>query len=182
MVASNLAALTVALSGHRTLLIDSDIHLRRLTATLAPNATEGLIEALRDPSRLPTLVTRRERSGLDILPCVLSQRIPDAAEALGSAQMEQLLLAARQSYDYIIVEIAPIMSVVDVKAIESYIDGFVFVVGWGETKRSLVLEALSEAEIIRNRLICAVLNKADVRELRRLEAYKGKRFQNYYVG
>ena len=53
------------------------------------------------------------------------------------------------------------MSVVDVKMIERFIDGFIFVVEWGQTKRRLVLEALSWAEIIRERVIGIVLNKAN---------------------
>jgi polysaccharide biosynthesis transport protein len=139
-----------------------------------------LIESLVDPSRLSTLVSRRERSGLDVLPCVLSARVPNAAELLGSPQMEQLLVAARNAYDYVIIEIAPIMSVVDIKMIERFIDGFIFVIEWGHTKRNLVLEALSEAQVIRERLIGIVLNKADPVALRSIEAYKGHRFKSYY--
>jgi polysaccharide biosynthesis transport protein len=161
VVAANLAALLVASSGARTLIVDSDLHLRKLTAALAPAASEGLIEALEDPSRLPALVSKRERSGLDVLPCVSSGRIPNAAEYLGSPQMEELLAEARKSYDFIIIEIAPILSVVDVKMIERYIDGFVFVVEWGRTGRNLVLDALSDAHVIHDRLLGVVLNKAD---------------------
>jgi polysaccharide biosynthesis transport protein len=179
-VAANLAALIVASSGARTLVIDGDIHLRLLTARLAPDAREGLIEALADPSRLATLVSKRRRSGLDVLPCALSGRLPNAAELLGSPEMEQLLAAARNAYDYIVVEIAPIMSVADVKMIERFIDRFVFVVEWGQTKRSLVREALSEGEIIRERVIGIVLNKADPFALRTIEAYKGGKFRDYY--
>ena len=173
-IAANLAALMIASSGARTLIIDSDVHLRRLTDQLAPDAREGLIEALVDPSRLDTLVSKRERSGLDVLPCVLSARVPNAAELLGSPKMEQLLAAARKTYDYIIIEIAPIMSVVDVKMIERFIDRFIFVVEWGQTKRSLVLEALSEAQFIRERLIGIVLNKADPVALRTLKLTKAR--------
>ncbi len=179
-VAANLAALIVASSGARTLVIDGDVHLRLLTARLAPDAREGLIEALVDPSRLATLVSKRRRSGLDVLPCALSGRLPNAAELLGSPEMEQLLAAARNAYDYIVVEIAPIMSVADVKMIERFIDRFVFVVEWGQTKRSLVREALSEGEIIRERVIGIVLNKADPFALRTIEAYKGGKFRDYY--
>lgn len=96
--------------------------------------------------------------------------------------MEQLLAAARKVYDYIIIEIPPIMSVVDVIMIERFIDQFIFVVEWGQTKRSLVLEALSEAQIIRERLIGMVLNKADPIALRNIEAYKGDKFEDYYEG
>jgi succinoglycan biosynthesis transport protein ExoP len=115
IIAANLAALIVASSGARTLIIDSDVHLRQLTARLAPDEREGLIEALVDPSRLATLASKKERSGLDVLPCALSARLPNAAELLGSPEMEQLLVAARKAYDYIVIEIAPIMSVVDMK-------------------------------------------------------------------
>jgi succinoglycan biosynthesis transport protein ExoP len=94
--------------------------------------------------------------------------------------MEQLLATARKTYDYIVIEIAPIMSVVDLKMIGRFIDRFVFVVEWGQTKRSLVMEALSEAEIIRERLIGVVLNKADPVALRSIEAYKGEKFRDYY--
>ena len=142
-IAANLASLIMA-TGARTLVIDGDLHMRRLTARLAPDAREGLIEALADPARLSTLVSKRQRSGLHILPCVLSARIPNAAELLGSIRMEQVLDAARRDYEYIIIEIPPIMSVVDVKMIERFIDRFIFIAEWGVTKRNLVHEALSE--------------------------------------
>ena len=69
-VAANLATLIRASSRAPTLIIDGDLHRRLLTARLAPDAHEGLIEALVDPSRLATLVSKR-RSGVDVLPCVL---------------------------------------------------------------------------------------------------------------
>ena len=179
-IAANLAALMIASSGARTLVIDADLHRRLLTAALAPDAREGLIEALIDPSRLNTLVSKKERSGLDVLPCALQTRVPNAAELLGSPEMEQLLIAARKTYDYIIIEIAPIMSVVDIKMIERFIDRFIFVVEWGQTKRSVVLEALSEAPHIRERVASIVLNKVDPSALRRIEAYKGDTLRHYY--
>jgi succinoglycan biosynthesis transport protein ExoP len=179
-VAANLAALMVASSGSRTLIVDSDVHLGTLTSKLAPDAREGLIEALIDPSQLATLVSKRQRSRLDVLPCVFSHRVPNAAEFLGTPQMEQLLVAARRAYDCVIIEIAPIMSVADLKMIERFIDRFIFVVEWGQTKRVVVQEALSEAHFIRERLLAIVLNKVDPFELRRIESYKGKSFRDYY--
>jgi succinoglycan biosynthesis transport protein ExoP len=180
IVAANLASLVIASSCARTLLIDSDLHLRKLTAALAPDAKNGFIDALEDPSRLSDFVVKRPRSGLDVLPCASPVRIPNAAELLGSHEMGELLVAARSSYDYIVIEIAPIMSVVDLKTIERFIDAFVFVVEWGKTKRSLVADALSEADVIRDRLVAAVLNKADPAALRQIESYKGDKFRNYY--
>jgi len=180
-IAANLAALMVASSGARTLLIDGDLHKRFLTAKLAPDAREGLLEALAAPDRLDELVTKRERSGVDVLPCVLSERITNAAELLGSREMGELLAVARKQYDYIIIEIAPVMSVVDIKMIERFVDRFIFVIEWGRSTRNLVIEALSEVQVIRDRLIGVVLNKVDPVELRRIEAYKGNRVGDYYL-
>jgi succinoglycan biosynthesis transport protein ExoP len=179
-VGANLAALMIAASGARTLVIDSDFHVRRLSAALAPDAREGLLEALENPTRLPWLVSRRQRSGLHVLPCVAPARIPNSAELLGSPMMAQLLSVARKSYDYVIIEIAPVMSVVDVKMIERFVDQFVFVIEWGETKRDLVLDALSEVEIIRDRLACVILNKADPVAIQKIESYKGIKSGDYY--
>ena len=96
--------------------------------------------------------------------------------------MGKLLDAAREAYDFVIIEVAPIMPVVDVKMIERFIDRFIFVIEWGKTKRRLVQEALLEAEIIRERVLCIVLNKADPAALRSIEAYRGHKVRDYYVG
>ncbi len=177
-VLTNLAALTAA-SG-RTLVIDCDLHLRRLTSMLEPDARHGLMEALEDPSRLAALVRKRPRSGVDFLPCVLSKRLPNAAELLGSSKMERLLAAAREDYDFIIIGCPPIMPVVDVKMMERFIDRFVFVIEWGQTPRRAVQEALDDVDITRERTLCCVLNKVDPAELQRVDAYKDSQQASYY--
>lgn len=179
-VGANLASLMVAATGARTLLIDSDFHVRKLSAVMAPDAREGLLEAMQNPARLSWLVSRRQRSGVHVLPCVSPARIPNSAELLGAPEMAQLLAAARKSYDCIIIEIAPVMSVVDVKMIERLVDQFVFVVEWGATKRHIILDALSDAEIIRDRIAGVVLNKADPVALRHAETLNGIRPGDYY--
>ncbi len=179
-VGANLASLMVAATGARTLLIDSDFHVRKLSAAMAPDAREGLLEALQNPSRLPWYVSKRQQSGVHVLPCVASSRIPNAAELLGAPEMGQLLAVARKSYDCIIIEIAPVMSVVDLKMIERFVDQFVFVVEWGATKRDTVLDALSDAEIIRDRIAGVVLNKADPVALKHAETFNGIRPGGYY--
>jgi succinoglycan biosynthesis transport protein ExoP len=74
------------------------------------------------------------------------------------------------------------MSVVDVKMIERFIDRFIFVVEWGRTKRGVVLDALSSAQVIRDRLIAMVLNKIDTVTFRNIETDKGARSEEYYQG
>jgi succinoglycan biosynthesis transport protein ExoP len=181
-VATNLGALMASSSSQRVLVIDGDLHRRSLTSKLAPNARKGLLEALEDPDQLASLVVKRERSGIDVLPCPLASRLPNAAELLGSRQMETLIEFAREKYDFIIIEAPPIMSVVDVKVIERHVDQFVFVVEWGFTEQRLVQEALLEADGVDERLACVILNKVDPKVLKSIEAYKGPRLGEYYAG
>ena len=179
-ISSNLAAIVASQQGIRTLLIDGDVHSKRLTSRLAADAETGLLEALEDPEKLSSLVRTLSRSNVDILPCAHPGRVPNAADLLGSEQMERLLAKAKGSYDCIIMEIAPVISVVDVKSIERLFDRCIFIIEWGQTKQRLVLEALDELGISRDRLLCCILNKADPSALRRLESYKGSKFDGYY--
>lgn len=172
VVASNLAALMTAAGCNKTLIIDCDLHTRGLTSVLAPGAREGLLEALENPLRLPRLVSHRAASGVDVLACVSPDRVPIAAELLGSDEMARVIEVARRQYDYVVVKIPPIHSHVDVKTIERFIDAFVMVIEWGTTKRSDVVDALATAQIINDRIVSVVLNKVETETLPTIESLK----------
>jgi succinoglycan biosynthesis transport protein ExoP len=160
------------------LVIDADFHRQSLTNRLAPDARVGFREALEEPTALAKFVVRKERLNLDALPCPV--RMPNAAELLGSVGMEQLIEVAREAYDLVIIEAPPIAAVVDYKMIARHCDGFIFVVEWGKTSQRLVLECLSDASAVMDRVLCVVLNKVDSSALRSIEHYKGDGFHAYY--
>ena len=60
-----------------------------------------------------------------------SERLTNAAELLGTEEMEQLIEVARQTYDLVIIEAPPMAAVVDYKMIARHCDGFIFVIQWG---------------------------------------------------
>ena len=179
-VAINLAAHFARHSTTRVLLIDADFHRQSLTKRVAPDARVGLREALEEPTALAKFVVRKERLNLDVLPCPVPDRMPNAAELLGTVEMEQLIDVAREAYDLVIIEAPPMAAVVDYKMIARHCDGFVFVVEWGKTSQRLVLECLSDASALLDRVLCVVLNKVDPSALRSIEHYKGDRFHDYY--
>jgi succinoglycan biosynthesis transport protein ExoP len=180
-VATNLAAHFARNSMVRVLLVDSDLHHPSLTERVAPDAKEGLKEALAQPKDLSRFVVRKEKLNLDVLPCPISSRVANAAELLGSTEMEELVHTARQAYDLVVIEVPPMASVVDHKMIARHCDGFVFVVEWGKTSQRMVLECLDDASAFRDRIACIVLNKVDPTSLRSIERYKGERFRDYYM-
>ncbi|WP_375161662.1 Wzz/FepE/Etk N-terminal domain-containing protein [Bradyrhizobium sp. RDT46] len=179
-VAANFAQL-IALTGHRTVLIDGDLHTRSLTRELAPNAKSGLVEALSDPASLGYHVQRSKETGLDFLPSVVASRMVNSADVIGSKAMAELLKVLREHYEYIVIDLAPVMPVADSKAFSLLIDAMVYVIEWGQTTRSALQESVSGSEVLQKKLLGAVLNRANPKMLKRIEAYKGKHHNSYYV-
>jgi succinoglycan biosynthesis transport protein ExoP len=180
-VAINLAAHFGLHSNTRVLVIDADFHRQSLTNRVAPDATIGFREALEEPTALAKFVVRKERLNMDVLPCPASERLANAAELLGTKEMEQLIAVARETYDLVIIEAPPMAAVVDYKMIARNCSGFIFVVEWGKTSQRLVRECLSDASVLLDKVHCVVLNKVDPTALRSIEHYKGDGFQNYYT-
>jgi succinoglycan biosynthesis transport protein ExoP len=179
-LAINLAAHFGRHSATRVLLIDADFYRQSLTRSVAPEARVGLREALEEPAAFVKFVVRKERLNLDVLPCPIPDKMPNPTELLGTAEMEQLVEVAREAYDLVIIEIPPMTAIVDYKMIGRHCNGFILVVEWGKTSQRLVLECLSDASTLLDRVLCVILNKADPAALRSIEHYKGDRFQAYY--
>jgi succinoglycan biosynthesis transport protein ExoP len=179
-VAANFGHLT-ALTGHRTLLIDGDLHTRSLTRELAPNAKTGLLEALKEPRSLGYHIQRSKETGLDFLPSCVTSRMVNSADVMASKAMADMLLVMRENYEYIVIDLAPVMPVTDAKAVSHLVDAMVYVIEWGKTTRSALQESLSGSEGIQKKLLGAVLNRANPKMLKRIEAYKGAHYNSYYV-
>jgi polysaccharide biosynthesis transport protein len=179
VIAANLAHLAAIHGGARTLLIDTDFHQQSLSHSLAPRAKLGLKEALGDPSNLAAYVMSTGHPSLDILPCPLAERIPNAAELLGSPSMKTLIDGARTSYDLVIMEVAPVAAVVDFRMVEPLCDGHIFVVAWSKTSQRVIQETLADTPTLAKRALCAVLNKVNPKALRSIEGYKGSTREYY---
>ena len=80
-------------------------------------------------------------------------------------QMRKFFDSLRHSYDYIIVDFAPLMPIVDVRASTNLVDAFIYVVAWGHTRTDFVEQALRSARGVYEHLLGVVLNKVDLRSL-----------------
>lgn len=118
---------------------------------------------------------------MNFLPAVIPERESNVVALLTSTAMANLLDQARGVYDYIFFDLPPVVPVVDAKAFAPYVDQFIFVIEWAITSRDVVRDALEGADLLRQKVIGGVLNKADPAELKRFEAYKGRYYGNYYV-
>jgi polysaccharide biosynthesis transport protein len=170
----------VARNGGRTLLVDADLRNPSLTRTLGYHDAPGLLDMVADKSAFDDLVINDAKQKFDFLPASTRIRASNSSDILNSPAMKQMLKAAKNDYDYVLVDLPPVLPVVDVKAVAHLFDAFVLVVEWGSTSTDEIVKAVAASPILSERLLGAVLNKADEDIMRRFEGYSDRRY-NYYT-
>ncbi|AFL49982.1 succinoglycan biosynthesis transport protein ExoP [Sinorhizobium fredii] len=187
IVAANFAAL-LASSGKRTLLIDADIRKPGLTQMITPAPRTGLVETLTGEATWPAGVKVDQRTKLAILPAGggAADRRHQSNELLASPAMAGLIENARNSFDYVVVDLAALAPVVDAKAFTPLADGVLFVVEWGRTPSRLVRDLLNSEPQIDAKVLGVILNKTDMDELEKYSDFGGAekyrhRYGKYYI-
>jgi succinoglycan biosynthesis transport protein ExoP len=184
-VAANLAGLLAA-NGARTLLIDGDLRNPGLSRSLGMEAEQGLMEAVVNGQNWQSVGKVDRQTKLAIIPAVLRGQFSHTSELLGSAGMRRFIENAKETFEYIIVDLPPLGPVVDAKAFAPLVDGFVLVTEWGRTPRNMVRSMLESEPYIANKVIGAVLNKVDLKKLAKYGSLGGSerffdRYSSYYL-
>ena len=91
-------------------------------------------------------------------------RVPNAAEALGSNRFKKLMPALRDTFDYIIVDAAPIGQVIDCAVVASELDGVLMVID--STNNSYKLERRIKNQLERSgaKILGVILNRVDFKD------------------
>jgi polysaccharide biosynthesis transport protein len=173
-VASQLAA-----SGRRVLLIDGDVRNPSLSRSLFPDAKLGLLDVALGETNLAQVMRRDTATGLTFLPMAPKADLRNPTEALASRNVKLLIESLKNYCDFIIVDMAPLISSVDVLAVSRFVEQYMLVIEWGTTKMEAVRHALSNAPSVQMNMIGAVLNKVDFAGLASYEPH-GKYHQYYY--
>jgi capsular exopolysaccharide synthesis family protein len=177
-VATSLAAF-LAKNGARTLLIDGDLRNPSMTRALGYSKTPGLLDMVADKSDLKNVVITDLRFKFDILPASSRVKSSNSSDILTSPTMKDMLRSASAEYDYVIVDLPPILPVVDVKASAHMFDAFVLVVEWGATSTDEIVKAASASPVVAERLLGVVLNKVDEVVMRWFEGYSDRSYTYY---
>ena len=175
---TTLEAIVFALNGARVLLIDSDlrrpsVHLRFRIANKV-----GLTSVLTGKSNLQDAIVKVPAvPTLHVLPA--GPIAPMPAELLGSLQMQRLVEGLRASYDFILIDTPPVLTVTDAAVLVSISDGVVLVLRYGQASRNVVARA---SEILLRsgaHLLGVVLNAVDLQSSDYAEYY-GRAYNDYY--
>jgi succinoglycan biosynthesis transport protein ExoP len=179
-IAASLAQLS-AHTGARVILVDCDLRKPSLSQQLVPDATAGLLDVVTDMVTLDEVIWSDPSSKLSFLPAGVKSRLFHTSEILASDGVKHFFNRLRESYDYVIVDLPPVIPVVDVRATTHILDAYVFVVEWGKTKIDVVEHALRSAHGVYDKLAGVVLNKVNLKRLNRYEGHSYYNYHQYYA-
>lgn len=159
-ISTNVAA-AFALAGKRTLILEFDIRKPKIASNLGLSTRMGLTSFLITNEKAEDLIHRvKEMENLYVFPCGAIP--PNPAELMLLPRMNELFQWARQNFDVIIIDSAPVGVVSDSITLGKFADATVFILRQGYTvKKSLeFISKLKEEKKLPN--LSVILN--DVKE------------------
>ncbi|MBX3395918.1 MAG: polysaccharide biosynthesis tyrosine autokinase [Phycisphaerae bacterium] len=172
-VACNLA-ISIALSGRRVLLVDSNFRRAALPRVFPNVRAEGLSNILIGQGDLKDYATSTNVPGLDILSA--GPLPPNPAELLGSSYLRDVVVDARSRYDQVIFDGPPVLLVSDAMVLAGAVDGVLLVCEYRNTSRGALQRTQVNLEAINARIFGAVLNKVQSRA----GGYFRKQYREFY--
>ncbi len=169
LTAANIA-ISFAMLGRRTLLIDAD--MRKPTQRLLWNVrtTSGLCDYLAAIRPLET--ARVEDLPLSLI-CT-GTIPPNPSELLASDRMKRFVSGCSRDYAYIFIDTPPINTVADAQIVSAFVDGVILVAKSGGTGADELNTAISSVERAGGNLCGVVLNDVDIKAIRRSYRYDGR--------
>jgi capsular exopolysaccharide synthesis family protein len=158
-VAANLARV-VALQSRRVLLIDGNLRKPDVAAAFDLAETEGLSEFLTRENEPWDYITQAD--GVDILPSGAASA--KSAEMLSSPRMKELLEKAKQTYDVVIVDSAPVIGYADTRILAKEINEALLVLQTDASKLDLAKDSTQVLETMGARVVGFALNKIGTQE------------------
>lgn len=153
--AANLA-FSLAEAGNQVLLVDGDMRRPSVFTTAGLEMEPGLSEVLSSKA------TPKVHKGVlhENLSILTSGHIPpNPSELIGSNKMNTLLQEFKSEYDYIIVDLPPVLAVSDPVAVSKYLEGMILVVRHAKTRRRDVVESIRQLEYAGVKILGFVYNR-----------------------
>jgi len=172
-ISSNLA-ITMALSGARTLLIDGDLRRGALREAFGISSKIGFSEVLKKEVNWQEVVVPTSYPSLFLMP--RGKTLGQPSEHLLRESTDQLLKEMYSHYDYIIIDSSPVLAADDSTSLAPKIDATLFVVRLSYTSARLIRKSL---ELLYNRQVNVpgvILNYVDTS----LPEYYYYQYSEYY--
>jgi capsular exopolysaccharide synthesis family protein len=164
---------SLAQSGRRTLLIDTDLRRPVLHRLLDLPRSQGLADVLAGDAELSEAIRQTRIEDLDLLVCGTMPANP--AELIESARLQEMIAQLRGSYDYVLLDSPPAGGLVDASLLSSIADGVLFVVEPRRFDWRILRSAVRQLDRAGARIYGVAINKAPPESGNPLHAYYGEK-------
>ena len=138
-LATNLA-ITLALAGSKTLLIDGDLRRGRLARHFSTPTEPGLAELLKERITLAEVMIPTHIPNLSFL--ARGKALAGGSEPIPATNFSKLMTTLHEQFDYIIIDSCPVLAADDSSAIAPLVDAVFFVVRARFTSARLFIRSL----------------------------------------
>jgi capsular exopolysaccharide synthesis family protein len=154
-------AITLAQSGLRVLLVDTDMRRPRLHKVFGvPSTMEGLSSAIVGEADVRQLVRETGIHNVSLLPC--GAMPPNPAELLHADRFKGIFQTLRETYDRVIFDSPPIGAVTDAAILARLVDGVVLVAKGGRTSKEALRRSRRELSGENVQILGCILNDLDL--------------------
>lgn len=154
-VAVNLA-MALARKHNRVLLIDCDLRKPACHSILEQKFSSGIKEVLQGKANLADSVLNYPSSKLYMMLAKKGEQNP--TDLLSSERMHVLLDWARKNFDYVVLDLPPMVAAADAEAMTGLADACLLVVRQGEAVAPALNKAIADLENHNAKLLGCVLN------------------------
>ena len=173
-------AVELGKAGKKVLLIDADIRKSVYKSRYSiKEETQGLSQYLSGQvEQIDQVVCKTNYDNLYMI--LAGPYAPNPTEMLGDEQFGQLLKAARQVFEYVIVDTPPLGTVVDAAVIAQYCDGALMVIESDSTSYRACQKVKNQLERSGCKILGAILNKVSSKGRSSYYSRYGRYYGAYY--
>jgi capsular exopolysaccharide synthesis family protein len=151
---------TMAQSGSRVVLVDTDMRRPRLHRALGVSNERGVSSVLVGDARLDDVVKSTEIPGLFVIPS--GPIPPNPAELFHTTAFKDLVAAITSRFDRVIFDSPPVNAVADPVVLATQVDGAFLVFRATSTNRAMARRAVRVLSDVKARIFGAVLNDVEL--------------------
>jgi capsular exopolysaccharide synthesis family protein len=157
-------AISIARSGRKVIIVDSDLRKPTLHKALSVDSSVGLTSLMLGSAKLDDV---QRHTSVDGLLVVASGPLPpDSTRVLRSHRMAELVEELEAKADFVIFDSPPVLAVADAIVLTSLADGTLFVVDSVKTRREPLRRAVQSVQQVNPVIVGAVLNKVNTKDRR----------------
>ncbi len=155
-------AYTMAEAGNRVCILETDMRVPTLGKYLSLKRTPGLSNLLSGQCSVQEALQKYEsKKGVQFYIVTSGDVPPLPSELLESANMQELLTAFSEKFDYILLDLPPVTVVTDALTAAQYTDGMLLIVRQNYSDKTSLRDAINQFEVTGTKLLGVVFNGAD---------------------